>query len=79
MVVVKECGRYSEWEDIPSFWWKVTTISVGIGCGLTILVSFFTLLACCMKDVISQTSAKVGGALQFLAGQYEIKFINTVN
>ncbi len=72
ITVVMECGRYSEWQDIPSFWWKVATISVGVGCGLTVLVAFFAIFACCINDVISQTSAKVGGAFQFLAGKLQI-------
>ena len=69
VVIVYECGRYTEFEDIPNLWWKVTTISVGIGCGLTVLVAFTAILACCLEDVLTKPSAKVGGVLQFLAGK----------
>lgn len=72
VVIIEQCGRYAEFEDIPSLWWKVTTISVGVGCGLTVLVAFTALLACCMEDVLTKTSAKVGGVLQFLAGEFVI-------
>ena len=72
VVIIEQCGRYTEFSDIPSLWWKVTTVSVGVGCGLTVLVAFTAMLACCMDDVLTKPTAKVGGVLQFLAGQYSI-------
>ena len=67
--LVFECGRYTEFDDIPSIWWQVTTITVGIGCGLGILVAFTALLSCCLDDVLSHTIAKGAGILQFIAGE----------
>lgn len=65
---VMECGRYAEFNDIPSLWWQVSTVIIGVGCGISILVSFTSLLSCCVEDVVSKTTAKVGGILQFVAG-----------
>ncbi len=69
VVVIMECGRYSTFSDIPSFWWQVATVSIGCGCCLTILVAFTAIMSCCMKDLLSHTTAKFGGVLQFLAGE----------
>lgn len=69
--IVMECGRYAEFWDIPSLWWKVTTVIIGVGCGLSLLVSFTSILSICIEDVISKTIAKVGGLLQFIAGNYK--------
>ncbi len=69
VVVVMECGRYSTFTDIPTFWWKAATISIGVGCCLTIMVSFAGILACCMRDILTHGIAQLAGALQFVAGE----------
>lgn len=68
--IVRECGRYSMFDDIPSPWWQAATISVGIGCGLMVLVTFVALAACCLQGVVTTTTAKLGGILQFTAGRW---------
>ena len=73
MELVTECGRYTEFDDIPTLWWQITTVSVGVGCGLAFLVAVVALLSCCLQDVLSVTSVKVAGALQFIAG--ELKYL----
>ena len=70
--IVMECGRYSTFQDIPSLWWQIATVTVGIGCGLTVLVAFTAMFSCCIEDVISNTTAKIGGILQFLAGKLHL-------
>ena len=69
VVVIMECGRYSTFSDIPSFWWQVATVSIGTGCCLTIMVAFAAVLSCCMRDIMTHTIAKCAGVLQFLAGK----------
>ena len=58
VIVIMECGRYSTFYDIPSFWWQVATVSVGTGCCLTIMVAFAAILACCMRDILTHNIAK---------------------
>ena len=69
VIVIMECGRYSSFYDIPSFWWQVATVSIGTGCCLTIMVAFAAILACCMRDILTHNIAKCAGVLQFLAGK----------
>ena len=70
MEIVRECGRYTTFGDIPSPWWQAATIVVGIGCGLLVLVTFVALSACCLRGVVTKTTAKMGGVLQFIAGRW---------
>lgn len=35
-VLTDNCGRYMTFEGIPSMWWKLTTIFVGLGMFITI-------------------------------------------
>ncbi|XP_076057545.1 LHFPL tetraspan subfamily member 6 protein-like [Oratosquilla oratoria] len=66
--IVRECGRYSSFWSIPSAWWQVTTVLVGVGAGLSLLVAVTALAACCLTHVIHTTSARAAGMLQFIAG-----------
>ncbi|XP_013389499.1 LHFPL tetraspan subfamily member 6 protein [Lingula anatina] len=66
--IIEECGRYTTFTDIPSFSWQLVTILVGTGCALSMLVAFTAMFSCCVRDVISQTLARVGGGLQLIAG-----------
>jgi hypothetical protein len=67
--IIMECGRYTTFDDIPSLWWQLTTIVVGVGCGLSVLIAFVILFGCCLADVFGKASAKVSGIVQLLAGK----------
>lgn len=69
-VLERACGRYASFHDIPSEAWKASTVMIGLGCGLLLLVALTAISSCCLKDIVTKTSARVGGALQFLAGKY---------
>lgn len=69
IVLVEQCGRYMTFWDIPSIWWQAATVAVGVGCGLSILVSFSALLCCCIQDSMSKNLSKIAGIVQLLAGQ----------
>lgn len=60
------CYRF--W-DIPSVWWQITTVLVGIGSGLSLLVAVTASAACCITYVVHDRSAKFVGALQLIAGK----------
>lgn len=66
--IVYECGHYSTFSDIPSEYWKVTTVLAGIGCALSLAVAFVALLSCCMKDILYRNMAKILGLIQLMAG-----------
>ena len=70
--IEQACGRYASFQDIPSEAWKASTVMMGIGCGFLLLVALTAILSCCLKDIVTKTSARVGGAFQFLAGKYEL-------
>ena len=65
----KACGRYASFQHIPSEAWKACTVMIGIGCVFLLLVAFTAVFSCCFKDIVTRTSARVGGAFQFLAGK----------
>lgn len=68
-VLEQACGRYASFEDIPSEAWKASTVMIGIGCGFLLVVAFTAIFSCCCQDIVTRTSARIGGALQFLAGK----------
>ena len=68
LVVVRECGRYATFADIPSLWWQIASVTIGVGCGLSIIVAFTAMFACCIGDVLSRNTSKIMGVLQFLSG-----------
>ena len=70
IMIVSQCGHYSRFSDIPSVWWQVTTILVGISACLSFVISLISLLAVCLDDVLTKTSACIMGAVQFMAGNY---------
>jgi len=53
--------------DIPSLSWQITTILIGVGASASLLVSFTILYGCCLSGVITQSTAKVLGWIQFIA------------
>lgn len=67
--IIYECGRYATFLDIPSLWWQIATVVIGVGCGLTVVIAFTAMFACCCQDVVTVTSARITGIIQFLAGQ----------
>lgn len=69
LVMVRECGRYTAFSDIPSASWQAATVSVGLGAALALLVAFTALSACCLADVITKTTARILGLVQLLAGE----------
>ncbi|ELU10062.1 hypothetical protein CAPTEDRAFT_221429 [Capitella teleta] len=65
--VVMECGRYTAFSDIPSQWWQIATVTVGVGCCLLIPVAFGALFSCCVQTVVSKLSCRLGGGFQCFA------------
>ncbi|XP_022088089.1 lipoma HMGIC fusion partner-like isoform X2 [Acanthaster planci] len=61
------CGRYSSFEDIPTLSWQLGTLLIGAGCLVSMLVAFTGVLACCMKDLVTQKVGRVAGVLQLFA------------
>lgn len=70
LIMVNECGRYSTFDDIPSFSWKIATLTIGVGCGVAMLVSLTAILAVCIRGIVSPAVAKVAGILQLCAGKF---------
>ncbi|XP_046560620.1 LHFPL tetraspan subfamily member 6 protein-like isoform X1 [Haliotis rubra] len=68
LVIVRECGRYTTFWDIPSVFWQIATVSVGVGCGLGLLVSMTGVMSVCVRDVITPVVGKVASAMQLCAG-----------
>ncbi|XP_066994964.1 LHFPL tetraspan subfamily member 6 protein-like [Anabrus simplex] len=65
--IVEECGRYSRFWDIPSPWWQASTILVGVGSALSLLVGTTATAACCITYVVHTGTARIAGALQLFA------------
>ena len=55
--------------DIPSPWWQASTVLVGVGSALSLLVAITATAACCITYVVHTGTARIAGALQFIAGQ----------
>ena len=66
---IEQCGRYSTFSDIPSVFWQLATVSVGVGTGVAVLVSLTAVLSLCVRDVITPTVGRVAAALQVCAGE----------
>ncbi|XP_041375504.1 LHFPL tetraspan subfamily member 6 protein-like [Gigantopelta aegis] len=65
---VDECGRYATFQDIPSLFWQIATVCVGVGTGVALLVSLTAVMALCARDVITPTVGRVAAAMQVCAG-----------
>lgn len=61
------CYRF--W-DIPSPWWQASTVMVGAGSALSLLVAVTAISACCITYVVHTASARVAGVIQLLAGEW---------
>lgn len=55
--------------DIPSPWWQASTVLVGVGSALSLLVAITATAACCITYVVHTGTARIAGTLQFIAGQ----------
>ncbi|CAG5132068.1 unnamed protein product [Candidula unifasciata] len=66
--IVNECGIYSSFTDIPSLYWQISTVTVGAGTCLALLLSLTSLVCLCVRDIITVKVARTGGVLQLLAG-----------
>ncbi|CAB3382500.1 Hypothetical predicted protein [Cloeon dipterum] len=58
------CCRFA---DIPSPWWQATTVLVGVGSGLSLLLAVTACAACCISYLIHGRMAKIVGFFQFLS------------
>ncbi|XP_063967027.1 LHFPL tetraspan subfamily member 6 protein-like [Lytechinus pictus] len=65
---VFDCGHYTTFGDIPTLTWKICTIVIGLACISSMFVGLTSLLACCMRDLVTRKVGKVCGVIQFIAG-----------
>ena len=68
--IVMECGRYSSYTDIPSISWQIATLTIGVGCGLALLVALTAVFGLCVKGVIIPTVARTAGIIQMCSGKW---------
>ena len=68
MILRTDCGRYENFDEIPSVWWKVGTVLDGVGAGLLVLVALTAFFALFLEDVCNNVLAYLAGATQLLAG-----------
>ena len=68
VTIVRQCGRYTTFDDIPDVNWQVACVTCGLGSGLITLVALISLAGCCISDLISHGVAKILGGLQLFAG-----------
>jgi len=62
-------GRDCRYGDIPSPWWQATTVLVGLGSGLALLLAVTATAACCIAYLIHGRMAKIVGVFQFFSGE----------
>ena len=68
ITIVRQCGRYTTFGDIPAVSWQVACVACGIGSGLAMLVALISLAGCCISDLISHGVAKSLGGIQLFSG-----------
>ncbi|XP_026684215.1 LHFPL tetraspan subfamily member 6 protein-like isoform X2 [Diaphorina citri] len=61
------CFRYESFKDIPSGWWQLTTIFVGFGGTVAMIIAITAMSACCISYVVQKSTAKVAGGVQLFA------------
>ena len=66
-----ECGRYTTFADIPSKQWRVCTVTLGLACAFLLFVALIMVVACCVKDVVTNCSARIGGLMQLSSGNVQ--------
>jgi LHFPL tetraspan subfamily member protein len=70
LFIVNECGRYSSFMDIPSVWWQLTTLVVGVATGLTLFSAIMAFLACWINDMWTRFFIRGLGVLHLAAGAH---------
>lgn len=63
-----ECGRYTHFSDIPSTSWQIATLTIGVGCGLCLLVAFAAMFGLCVNSVVIPAVARTAGIIQMCSG-----------
>ncbi|KAK9871642.1 hypothetical protein WA026_014086, partial [Henosepilachna vigintioctopunctata] len=53
--------------DIPSPWWQASTVLVGTGSAISLLIAVTATAACCITYVIHSGNAKIAGSAQLLS------------
>ena len=66
--LVRECGRYTRFSDIPSLWWQLSTLACATGAALALLVACAGLTALCVRHVLTRGTARLAAVLQLIAG-----------
>lgn len=66
--MVLECGRYRTFSDIPSISWQIATLTLGVGCILTMLVALIAMFGVCVRGVVIPTVARTAGIIQLCSG-----------
>lgn len=66
--IVQGCGRYTNFNDIPSIWWQVCTVTVGLGCSIATVVAIVSLPAWWAKGLITKSIGRILGLFQVLSG-----------
>jgi len=61
---MNECGRFTDFWDIPSVWWQAASVVMGVGCVLSLLISCAALICCCTPDSTTKSLAILAGGLQ---------------
>ena len=72
LTMIMECGRYTTFSDIPSISWKIATLTIGVGCGLSLLVGFVAIFGLCVRGVIIPTVARTAGIIQMCSGKPDL-------
>lgn len=67
------CSRFG---DIPSPWWQASTVLVGTGSALSLLVAVTAMSACCITYVIHTATAKIAGTIQLLVGKKAMLYLS---
>ncbi|XP_008480323.1 LHFPL tetraspan subfamily member 1 protein-like [Diaphorina citri] len=65
--IALSCGRYSSFNDIPTIWWQLTTVLMGVGCAVSLYVAVRAVFSLCMAYVLDTSSVKTLGLWQFVA------------
>lgn len=71
IVIINECGRYSSFLDIPSVYWQLTTLIVGMGFALTLLSAVVSFLACWVARMWTGNFIRTLGMIHLSAGTAE--------
>ncbi|GLG97277.1 Lipoma HMGIC fusion partner homolog-like Protein [Gryllus bimaculatus] len=66
MEQIKKHAEIRFW-DIPSPWWQASTVLVGVGAALSLLVAITATAACCITYVVHTGTARLAGGLQLFA------------